>query len=348
MKSIKDLIYFDYDKAKSLNSQLKGGLISKLTKAIGEEGDISSEVGFDIKILKGKIGGDEKSRSLRTETIEIYHELLNEVELALYDASILTDLNETFERGNKTFNEFLSDVPNFTYVKANGWSIFEDFERFKRIMTNFNEIQRLIYASVLESNTEYKQLKEQINELKKGLKSNGSNNHKEIARLRAIEKNLDKVVESESQAVFLDESFIERIETFLNTFSPNRLNFRLAPFDHFNDFQILSSLKSEYLLSGTFDNIIYTYGSRPNIKLSVFGIITSCPPRTDNRVDLNNEYLGYADEELKDEIHFEKAFRNVFASFEGFEKFFFVPSYPKISLSPIAIYREVKLDKKIN
>ncbi|SEL93895.1 DUF6414 family protein [Parapedobacter koreensis] len=345
MKSIKDLIYFDYDKAKSLNSQLKGGLISKLTKAIEEEGGISSEIGFDIKILKGRIGGDEKSKSLRTETIEIYHELLNEVEMVLYDAKILTDLNEAFGKGDRTFNEFLNDIPNFTYVKANGWSFFEDFERFKRIMNNFNEIQRLIYASVLESNTEYKQLKEQINELKKGLKSNNnSNNHKELAKLKAIERNLDKIVEQESEAVFLDESFVERLETFLNTFSPNRLNFRLAPFDHFSDFQILSNLKSEYLLSGTFDNIIYTYGSRPNIKLSVFGIITSCPLKIDNRVNLNDEYLGYADEELKDEVHFERAFRNVFSSFESFEKFFFVPSYPKISLSPIAIYREVKLE----
>ncbi len=41
---------------------------------------------------------------------------------------------------------------------------------------------------------------------------------------------------------------------------------------------------------------------------------------------------------------FDKAFRNVFASFEGFEKFFFVPSYPKLAISPIAIYREVAIN----
>jgi hypothetical protein len=33
MSSIKDLIYFDYYKAKSLNSQLNSGVISELTKA---------------------------------------------------------------------------------------------------------------------------------------------------------------------------------------------------------------------------------------------------------------------------------------------------------------------------
>ena len=71
MKTIKNLIYFDYDKAKSLNSQLKGGIVSELTRAMGEEGANSSEIGFDIKVLKGKVGGTDKENTLRTEKIEI-------------------------------------------------------------------------------------------------------------------------------------------------------------------------------------------------------------------------------------------------------------------------------------
>ena len=91
MKSIKDLIYFDYDKAKSLNSQLSGGVISELTRAIEEEGGRSSEIGFDIKVVKGKIGDSEKERSIRTEKIELYHELLNEIENSLIEKKILCD-----------------------------------------------------------------------------------------------------------------------------------------------------------------------------------------------------------------------------------------------------------------
>ena len=345
MSSIKDLIYFDYDKAKSLNSQLNGGVISELTKAIEEETGISSEVGFDIKVLKGNIGGNNKGKTYRTEKIELYHELLNEIEKTLFDKKILTDINESFKNGGVPFNDFLKKVPEFTYVKSTGWSSFEDFERFKRIMNNFNEIQRLIFTSALENNPEIIKQKEQINDLKKEIRSsNKSNKSNELKKLRAIEKNFDKAIVETSGAVFLDDTFIERVETFLNTFSPDRLNFRLAPFDVFNDFQILANLKSEYLVNGDFENVIYTYGSRPNIKLSVFGIITSCPQKEDIRVDLNDEYLGYEDEELQDEAVFEKAFRNVFSSFEGFEKFFFVPTYPKISVSPIAIYREIKVE----
>ncbi|WP_210488568.1 DUF6414 family protein [Rufibacter aurantiacus] len=342
MQSIKDLIYFDFDKAKSINSQLNGGAISELTRAIEEEGGLSSEIGFDIKILKGKLGESDKERSIRTERIELYHELLNEVEKSLTEKKILNDLNASFEDGGKSFNDFLIDVPSFTYVKATGWCSFEDFERFKRIMANFNEIQRLIFASVLQNNPEAKKFKEQINDLRKELKTK-NNNTKELLKLKAIEKNFDKTMVSETGAIFLDEVFIERVETFLNTFTPNRLNFRLAPFDIFNDFQILANLKSKYLVNGDFENIIYTYGSRPNIKLSIVGVITSCPQKDEVRVDLNDEYIGYEESELKEEAVFEKAFRNVFSTFENFEKFFFVPSYPKIAVSPIAIYREVKI-----
>ena len=342
MKSIKDLIYFDYDKAKSLNSQLSGGLISEITRAIEDEGGSSSDFGFDIKLIKGKIAASDTERTIRTEKIELYHELLNEIEKKLSKNKVLKDLNQSLTTDGKSFNDFLNNVPRYTYIKASGWSSFEDYGRFKDIMSNFNEIQRLIYASAIANNPELIEQKRQINELKRGLQK--SNNHKELAKLKAVEKSFDKTIQEHSEANLLDETFIERVKIFLDTFSPNRLNFRLAPFDDFPEFQILSNLKSEYLVNGDFENVIFTYGSRPNIKLSVFGVITSCPRKKDIRVDLNDEYLGYDDSELSEEAVYDKIFRNVFSSFENFEKFLFVPSYPKIAISPIGIYREVIIE----
>jgi hypothetical protein len=342
MNSVKDLIYFDYDKAKSLNSQLSGGIVSEITRAIEEQGGLQSEFGFDIKLLKAKVGATADEKTIKTERIELYHELLNEVESKLTKKNVLKDLNQALTTDSKTFNDFLGNVPGYTYVKANGWSSFEDYGRFKNIMANFNDIQRLIYASALENNPEIIAQRKQINDLKKGLKK--SQNHKELNRLKAAEKSFDKIIEEHSEAQLLDETFVERVKTFLDTFSPNRLNFRLAPFDSFPEFQILANLKSQFLVNGDFENVIFTYGSRPNIKLSVFGVITSCPQEQDVRVNLNDEYLAYDEDELSEEAVYDKVFRNVFASFENFEKFFFVPSYPKIAISPIGIYREVIIE----
>ncbi len=344
MNTIKDLLYFDLEKARSIISQLKGGLISEISRAFEGESEINSGIGFDLKLISGKIGGSDKEKVIKTEKIELYHELLDEIESKLTEKSYLTNINSSFYEGNGSFNDFMDIVPTMTYIKANGWGQFEDFQRFKRILTNFNDVQRLIFESQVTSNPEVAQIREQLKDAKKdaGQLKDKNTRNKEVMRLKNLEKNLDKALTARTDMKLLDEGFIEKVKTFLDTFSPNRLNFRLLPLEYFYEFQILSNLKEKYIIDGDFESIIYTYGSRPNIKLTVFGVITSCPRKEENRVNPNDEFIRYADSELTGEQVFDKAFRNIFSSFEAFEKFFFVPTYPKIAVTPIAIYREIQ------
>ena len=108
MNSVKDLIYFDYDKAKSLNSQLSGGIVSEITRAIEEQGGLQSEFGFDIKLLKAKVGATADEKTIKTERIELYHELFNEVENKLTDKKVLKDLNQALTTDGKSFNDFFT------------------------------------------------------------------------------------------------------------------------------------------------------------------------------------------------------------------------------------------------
>ena len=345
MNSIKDLIYFDLEKARSLISQLKGGLISEISRAFEDESELSSGLGFDVKIIKGNVGGKDKEKQLRTEKIEIYHELLNEIEKELENRKLLTNINSSFNNFKGSFNDFMETTPGFNYIKASGWSQFEDFERLKNIFSNFNEIQRLIFSSQILENPEIKDIQLKIREAKKSAESLERNQKaKELSKLKSLERQFDNKLQELTDIHVFDDVYINRMNMFLDTFSPNRLNFRLLPLDDFNEFQILANLKEKYLVDSNFESIIYTYGTRPNIKLSVFGIITSCPSKIDHRVNPNDEFLIYDDSELDEVKGFDKAFRNVFTSFEAFEKFFFVPSFPKLAISPIAIYREVKLN----
>lgn len=103
MKSIKDLIYFDYDKAKSLHSQLSGGLLQEITRAVENEEGGDAKVGVDIKIFKAETGINDKEKTIRTERIELFHELLNDVETKLNACGILKDLNIEFDT---SFNDF--------------------------------------------------------------------------------------------------------------------------------------------------------------------------------------------------------------------------------------------------
>lgn len=347
MKSIKDLIYFDSEKARSLISQINGGLISEIFRAFEDEGELGSEIGFDLKLIKGKLSGKEKEKHIKTEKIEIYHELLNQIEKELEKKNLLTNINYSFDNFSGSYNDFIETTQNFSYIKASGWSQFEDFVRLKNIFSNFNEIQRLIFSSQLLESPEVKSIQQQIRDAKKGVENLERNQKsKELIRLKSLEKQFDDKLKELTNIHVFDDDYINRMKLFLDTFSPNRLNFRLLPLDNFSDFQILANLKEKYLVDSNFESIIYTYGTRPNIKLSVLGIITSCPRPTDQRVNPKDEFLLYNDDDLDEVQGFDKAFRNVFASFEAFEKFFFVPSFPKLALSPIAIYREVIYDEK--
>ena len=52
MKTIKDFIYFDYDKAKSLQSQLSGGLLQEITTAIENENMFRNETVWFNDVLR--------------------------------------------------------------------------------------------------------------------------------------------------------------------------------------------------------------------------------------------------------------------------------------------------------
>jgi len=338
MESIKDFIYFDYDKAKSLHSQLSGGLLQEITRAVENEDGSDAKIGIDIKVFKAEAGVNDKEKTIKTERIEVFHELLNDVQDKLISNGVLKDLNSEFD---STFNNFLVKVPSFTYVKASGWCTFENYERFKIVLENFNEIQRLIYTSVLQENPEIIELKKQIDEKRKGLKR--AHNQKEVNNLKIIEKKFDRIIEEQSEASLLDETLVERMQLFLSTLNPNRLNFRLLPFDDFPEFQLISNLKSEFLVNGSFENTIYTYGSRPNVKLTIFGIITSCPQPEDKRTDPSDEFKYVDASEMSVEKVYDKVFRGVFSAMEGLEKFFDV-YHPKVSVSPIGIYREIVIE----
>lgn len=347
MGTIKDLIYFDVEKARSIISQLNRGWVSEISRAFEEEKSESGDVGINVSFFKAGLGGVDKEKTIKTEKISLYHEILNEIESTLTSKSILTDINAYFQSSGVSYDDFLKKIPEFSFITSTGWAVFEDYDRFRRIMENFNDIQRLIFQAGISNNDEVKALKKQIVEKKKDANrlENRNLKSKNLSALSALEKKLDSIIEENTDANLIDEDFIEKTMIFLRTFSPDRINFRLQPLSMFHEFQIQAPLKKQYIVDSDLEQTIFTYGTRPNIKLSIMGIITSCPQMTDQREDSLNESLPYGDDQISPERNMERAFRKVFASFENFEKFLYVPDYPKIVVSPIAIYREVKYDE---
>ena len=93
---IRDLIYFDFDKAASIFSQVEGGLIKEIQS--GSENSINQKKDhkFDLKLYKSEFGKDSSGKTSRLETKVLHHDLLFKIEeiVLFYMKIILKSLNK--------------------------------------------------------------------------------------------------------------------------------------------------------------------------------------------------------------------------------------------------------------
>ena len=84
----------------------------------------------------------------------------------------------------------------------------------------------------------------------------------------------------------------------------------------------------------------YSYGTRPNLKLTILGLITSLPdpnveiPHLIDRFDESNPQIA-------NQLVLEKAFANIFDKLIDVDEYFSFSHFPNVTVFPIAIYREI-------
>jgi hypothetical protein len=111
-------------------------------------------------------------------------------------------------------------------------------------------------------------------------------------------------------------------------------------------FQVLANLKKDCFLDGDFDNFIFAYGTRPTIKLTILGLISSFPDKESPPFDPMAEFNTESEHQMPDEIAFGKGFRSLFTAFEGFNKFTRYSRYPNVTVYPLAVYRTIKATER--
>ncbi len=125
----------------------------------------------------------------------------------------------------------------------------------------------------------------------------------------------------------VDPWIIDGMRTFINTFMPSRINFRIYPFPGCLSFQVLCNLKRECFVEDDLEHLFYGYGNRPNVPLAVFGLVTSIPGEGESEFDPLKEFDSTV--ESSERVSFERAFRGVFGGMEGMEAMFRVLSLPE-------------------
>lgn len=342
-KKIKDLLYLDTAKAVSLFSQIDEGIITQSQVSGEEAAGLNSTLGVDIKVFQAKIGSNISDKENQTITRIPHHNLLNQLQRTIDQSNSFIDLDQ-LDQSELNVSDLHLKLKKKIFVKATGWVNIEDYDRLKKIAERFNAISMFIQECSVESSgikDQYDQLKKEIKKQRKIIEQYKDRNIKarDSSRLNKLEEDLITLLDENIEGGKIPQYLVDGIQLFIDTFLPNRINFRFYPFEQIPNFEILSNLKRENFVETDIENIIFSFGSRPNLKLTIFGMITSLPSENEQLFDP----LEGSNDETDESIVFENAFRGVFRGFEGFEQFVRYSSFPRITTTPLAIYREFEI-----
>jgi len=342
MATIRDLLYFDFDKAASIWSQFHGGLREKIS--ITEDQDKGQEAGvkFGIpKIAEARLGVQYGDKRSILETKVLHHDLLNLLDTQLCSEGLVADLNGAVTEPEPSADAIREAIGTRPYLKAQGWSVIEDYRRFLSITERFKDLTEFIALCSMEAlkqSSEYLQVQTTLEAARAEASSMKDRNKKAIAqsRVKSIEDSIKKTMKS--QLATPDQWIIDGLRLMINTFMPNRINFRIYPVPICPSFQVICNLKRECFVDQDLEHLLYGYGNRANVLLSVFGLITSIPPKSGSLFDPMAEFQSM--ETIPEKINIEKGLRTVFGAIDELESYFKFSRYPNVTVHPIAVFRE--------
>ncbi len=342
---LRDLIYFDFEKGASLYSQIEGGLLTEKREGEEQAKDQRNIRKYDLKVFRPEFGGQSTDKTSQLEVRVLHHDLLGRLEDYLEDKGLLTELHGggATSADPDSVRESLSESP---YVRAEGWSVIEDYEKLSAISGQFNDLIAFIGrcgASSIESTPEYQALAEQLEAARRNAADQKNRNQRKVAerRLAKAEAELKKKIEEASGLGGVEEWLLSGVRLFIDVFMRDRILLRVYPDEGRPELQVLANLKRACFVDGDAETYLHSYGYRPNVKLTVLGLVTSLPLQEGHSFDPMAEFEAKADE-LTDQESFEQGFRRVFEGFDGMYRFVRYSRYPNLTVQPLAVYRSVR------
>jgi hypothetical protein len=346
--TLRDLLYLDFDKAASIWSQFEEGLLKSIdvTEDTGKDRAAGTKFGLKFGVpgladaqAEANLGVDYIQKRSTLQSKILHHDVLIRVETRLEQSGLVSDLSSLppQESSAEQIRASFADRP---YLRAEGLSVIEDYRRILAISSRFNDIVKHIVKSgeaAIKQSSEYQLLQQQIAEAKDSASQAKDKNVKaaQRAKIKAFEQTVEQLSTPQVQPV--EPWIIDAMKDWIDTFMPNRINFRIYPFPECPSFQVLCNLKRECFIDSDLEHLLYGYGTRPNVKLAVFGLITSLPTVEAQTFDPLSEFSTRTD--LSDAEVFEKAFRGVFYGMDDLESFARYSRYPNVTVHPIAVYR---------
>jgi hypothetical protein len=372
--TLHDLIYLDFEKAASIYSQMAGGLVTETQAEVARETGRKGGIGAGVAAFRLDFGGEASDRTSQVESRILHHDLFQRIQGGLFEAGAACDLNAEFsEGGGADVTQIRERASSASFIRVRGRAVFEDFARVEEFAERFPDLHAFLTrcgTAGLDAIPEVGERRGAIAERRRKAE-HVPNAKQRSAQLRKVEQE-EEAFEAELASIAGMEAppekwLLDGIKTFITTFFPRRLILRLHPFPHLPDFHIMANLKRDCFLDGDLENVLFAYGSRPNLPLSVFGLVSSVPSGSD---DLHSDApiggaisnqaepeTAQAPDQLQDEAQavgagepsseaaFEAGFRGLFDAMEGFERFVRFSRYPNLTVYPVAVFRTIRLDR---
>ncbi len=352
MNEVKDFIYLDMDKVSSLYSQISGGIVQSFEVSSLSSENSKNLRNYDFKIFKHEAGGtDTESQGLKITRVS-HHEVLNDLERNLFEqgyaAEIGIDVTEEAIDNGSAIDIFQHAL----CIKAEGNIVLEDYERITRIAESHGDITNFINHSVklgLKESPEFKEMFEALDIIRQDIDEmkNGQQKNKKKAELKSHEEKIEGAI-NDKLVGKVDSWVIDGLKTWVRVFLPDIFNIRLYPFPDMPNFHVMSNVKREFFLDENTESVHYLFGSKPTIRVTMLGVITSIPEKGKDEFDPMKEFDDEENEkEGNEHLSVESGFRGVFRGFDGLEKMIRTCRYPRIMVQPIAIYRAIKPNKAL-
>jgi hypothetical protein len=343
-----DLIYFDADKAASIFSQLQGGLVRETQETTEQGRDRRRGLALNLAGFRPELGETTRDRTSVIETRVLHHDLLLQIEEALTVLGASVDLNTSTRPASIEAARAL--VEDASYVRAEGHAVIEDYERIQNIAREFPYLLEFIQKAAMSSVEQLDELRELRDALEREKASaNQRPKHQRQASLRKVAAKEQQLDEQMRQALGLEappeQWLIDGIQKWIDIFLPGRITIRVYPFEHLPSFQVLGNLKRDAFVDADLGNLLFAYGTRPNVMLTVFGLVTSLPGPDEGSFDPMAEFETDSEGDVPDEVAFERAFRGLFEGVGGFESLGRFSRYPNATLYPLAVYRRVPVSQ---
>lgn len=145
--NIRDFIYLDVERMKSIFSQIHEGIIEQSTEEKGGQKNISAGGSGHGGIpgfakLKGEISGGILWENKETETKTLHDHMFNIVEEVLRKEDSIYVINGNDKKIKKAWKDgaLSQKIPDNAFVLIKGRVMIDDYSRFEQIARNFNEL----------------------------------------------------------------------------------------------------------------------------------------------------------------------------------------------------------------